>query len=45
MRRTTRSDTTQERFSFCLRCQRIYWPATHQEKMVEELEAMEFRSR
>ena len=28
---------TQERFSWCSRCQRVYWPATHQQKMVEEL--------
>ncbi len=28
---------TQERFSFCPGCRRIYWPATHQEKMLEEL--------
>ena len=31
---------TQERFSFCRRCQRIYWPATHQRKMLHELESL-----
>ena len=29
--------STQERFSWCPKCQRIYWPATHHEKMLEEL--------
>lgn len=28
---------TQEKFSWCARCRRVYWPATHQQKMVEEL--------
>jgi len=28
---------TQERFFFCHRCRRVYWPATHHQKMVEEL--------
>ena len=37
--------SNQERFSFCLRCQRIYWPATHQQKMVDELKSMGFGSR
>lgn len=31
---------TQQKFSFCSQCQRIYWPATHQEKMREELRAL-----
>jgi uncharacterized protein len=31
---------TQERFSWCFRCRRIYWPATHQQKMIEELRKM-----
>lgn len=31
---------TQEQFSFCRKCRRIYWPATHQEKMLEELKAL-----
>ena len=29
--------STEERFSWCSRCQRIYWPGTHQRKMVEVL--------
>jgi uncharacterized protein len=29
--------STQEKFSWCPKCQRIYWPATHHEKMLEEL--------
>jgi hypothetical protein len=29
--------TTQEAFSWCSQCRRVYWPATHQQKMVEEL--------
>lgn len=28
---------SQDRFSWCPRCQRIYWPATHQQKMLEAL--------
>jgi uncharacterized protein len=31
---------TQERFSWCGGCQRLYWPATHQQKMLEALEKM-----
>ena len=31
---------TQEKFSFCRKCRRVYWPATHQEKMLAELEAL-----
>ncbi|MFQ5851300.1 MAG: Mut7-C RNAse domain-containing protein [Candidatus Binatia bacterium] len=34
--------STQERFSFCRRCRRIYWPATHQQRMIEELGALGF---
>ena len=34
--------STQERFSFCRSCQRIYWPATHQGKMLQELKALGF---
>lgn len=30
--------STQERFSACPRCNRVYWPATHHEKMLAELE-------
>ncbi len=31
---------TQEKFSFCATCRRIYWPATHQERMQAELESL-----
>lgn len=31
---------TQEKFSFCRGCRRVYWPATHQERMAAELAAM-----
>ncbi|MFQ5917155.1 MAG: Mut7-C RNAse domain-containing protein [Candidatus Binatia bacterium] len=34
--------STQEKFSFCRSCQRIYWPATHLQKMMDELKAMGF---
>ncbi len=36
--------STQEKFSFCSKCRRIYWPATHQQKMLEELKALGFSS-
>ncbi len=36
--------TTQEKFSFCQKCQHTYWPATHLQKMLEELRAMGFKS-
>ena len=36
--------TTQEKFSFCRKCRRIYWPATHQEKMLGELRSLGLRS-
>jgi uncharacterized protein with PIN domain len=41
--------STQEKFSWCPECQRVYWPATHHEKMLEELRRsgltdLEFRS-
>ncbi len=29
--------SSQDNFSWCPVCRRIYWPATHQRKMVEEL--------
>src|ERR1044071_9941480 len=29
--------STQEKFSWCPRCRRIYWPATHHQHMLEEL--------
>jgi uncharacterized protein with PIN domain len=28
---------TQDRFSWCPKCRRIYWPATHHQRMLEEL--------
>jgi uncharacterized protein with PIN domain len=28
---------TQEKFSACSRCRRVYWPATHHEQMLAEL--------
>ena len=37
--------STQERFSSCERCRRIYWPATHQEKILEELKGLGFGTR
>lgn len=32
--------SSQERFSLCPRCQRVYWPATHQQRMLDELKGM-----
>jgi uncharacterized protein len=29
--------STQENFSWCPKCRRVYWPATHHQRMVEEL--------
>jgi uncharacterized protein len=29
--------STQEKFSWCPTCRRVYWPATHHQKMLEEL--------
>jgi len=34
--------STQEKFSFCGGCRRIYWPATHQQRMLDELKSMGF---
>jgi uncharacterized protein len=31
---------TQEKFSLCPKCRRVYWPATHQERMLAELESI-----
>ena len=31
---------TQENFSFCRKCRRAYWPATHQERMLLELKSL-----
>jgi len=32
--------STQQKFCFCPSCRRVYWPATHQQKMLEELKAL-----
>lgn len=32
--------STQEKFSWCPSCRRVYWPATHHQKMLEELKNM-----
>jgi uncharacterized protein with PIN domain len=32
---------SQETFSWCPKCRRIYWPATHHERMLEELKSLE----
>lgn len=37
--------STQKKFSLCPTCRRIYWPATHQQKMLEELKALGFGGR
>lgn len=31
---------TQEKFSWCSQCRRIYWPATHQRRMIDALMSM-----
>jgi uncharacterized protein with PIN domain len=31
---------TQEKFSCCPKCRRLYWPATHQERMLAELQSL-----
>ncbi|MGH7826395.1 MAG: Mut7-C RNAse domain-containing protein, partial [Candidatus Binatia bacterium] len=31
---------TQEKFSWCPECRRIYWPATHHQRMLDELAGM-----
>jgi len=33
--------STQENYSWCPKCQRIYWPATHHQRMLEELKSLE----
>jgi uncharacterized protein len=33
--------STQEKFFCCSKCHRIYWPATHHQRMVEELKSLE----
>lgn len=32
--------SSQENFCWCQECQRIYWPATHHERMLEELKTL-----
>lgn len=32
--------STQEQFSSCPGCRRIYWPATHRQKMLQELKSL-----
>jgi uncharacterized protein len=33
--------STQEKFSWCPECRRVYWPATHHQRMLEELRKIE----
>lgn len=33
---------TQDNFSICRRCEKVLWPATHQQRMVEELRQLGF---
>ena len=33
--------STQEKFSWCPQCHRVYWPATHHQRMLEELRKIE----
>ena len=32
---------TQEKFSWCPKCNRVFWPATHHERMLDELKSLE----
>ena len=32
---------TQDHFSWCPKCRRIYWPATHHQRMLEELKRID----
>ena len=32
---------TQDHFSWCPKCRRIYWPATHHQRMLEELKKID----
>lgn len=32
--------STQEKFFWCGHCRRVYWPATHHQKMLEELKKL-----
>jgi uncharacterized protein len=31
---------TQEKFSWCPKCRRVFWPGTHHERMIEELHSI-----
>ena len=33
--------STQENFSWCPKCRRVFWPATHHQRMLEELKSLE----
>ena len=33
--------STQEKFFWCATCRRVYWPATHHQNMVDELEKLQ----
>jgi uncharacterized protein len=35
--------STQENFSWCPKCQRVFWPATHQQRMIEELRELDLQ--
>lgn len=35
--------SSQEKFSWCPKCRRIYWPATHHQKMLDELRILGIR--
>jgi len=36
--------STQEHFFWCANCHRIYWPATHHQKMLQELNNLQLKS-
>ena len=35
--------SSQEHFYWCASCRRIYWPATHQQKMLQELSNLQLK--
>ena len=35
--------STQEHFFWCAKCRRIYWPATHHQKMLQELNNLQLK--
>ena len=35
--------STQENFSWCPECRRVYWPATHHQRILEELRELDLR--